>query len=259
MTQTKLVVLILLALPCLVSAQEKNTGNKEYANKILDIQFHYTYEFPGGDLASRFDIIHNVGFGGIFKTKDNWLFSADGSYQFGNYVKSDVAESILFNISNSTGAVSNNSGAPGMLILGERGINAFLKAGKLIPFTSDNLNSGFTVMAGIGFVSHKINISTPQNDIPTMTDDLKKGYDRLTMGWALSQFIGYTFHSKNRRVNFFAGFDLIEAFTQSTRGFNYDQRENDTQKRLDIFFGPRFGWTIPIYLTTKDQDEFYFR
>jgi hypothetical protein len=98
-----------------------------------------------------------------------------------------------------------------------------------------------------------------QNNVPSLTDDLKKGYDRLSMGFATTQFIGYYFQSKNRRINFYLGLDIMEAFTQNKRGFNYDQMAFDNGQHTDLFYGPRIGWMIPIYLTTKDQDEFYYR
>jgi hypothetical protein len=129
----------------------------------------------------------------------------------------------------------------------------------LFILSKANRNSGIVVMVGAGFLSHKININTAQNNAPTLTEDLKKGYDRLSMGFALTQFVGYHFQSRHRMVNFFVGVDVMEAFTKSTRGYNYDQMAYDNKKRTDIFLGFRFGWMIPIYLTTKDQDEFYYK
>ncbi|MFI5221964.1 MAG: hypothetical protein ACHQK8_06550 [Bacteroidia bacterium] len=259
LTKKSLIRLVILFLPLCSFAQQKKDSTGIIANKIFNFQFHYTYEMPGGDLAQTFGTIHNIGFGCLFKTKRNWTYSLDGSYQFGYYVSDYINQSIQGNIGNSSGSISNLSGGNALVYLGERGLNAFIKAGKIFPLPGKNLNSGISLMAGIGFVSHMININAPMNDVPTLTDDLKKGYDRLTMGWALTQFAGYHFHSHYRLVNFYIGFDLIEAFTKNIRGYNYDQMSYDKAQKLDIYFGPRFGWMIPIYMTTKEVDEFYYK
>lgn len=249
-------LLFILLLPFMAAAQDKKKDPEKLANKIFNFQFHYTYEFPGGDLAQRFGTIHNIGFGGLLKTKTNWLVGLDASYQFG----SDVKEDILYNLTNSNyQTISNNAGYPATISMGERGINFFLKGGKVFAISKENRNSGIVVMAGGGYLSHKVNISVSQNNVPSLTDDLKKGYDRLTMGWAVTEFIGYYFQSESRLVNFYIGVDMMQAFTQSVRGYNYDQMAYDKARRTDLFLGPRIGWMIPIYMTTKDQDEFFYR
>jgi len=258
--RTHLIILFIATLlASQASSQEIKTTEKPISNKILNFQFHYTYAFTGGELAQRFGPIHNIGFGGLLKTTHNWLIGIDGSYQFGSNVDENISSRILSNISNSSGAVSNNAGNSSVLSIGERGLNFFVKGGKVIPiFLTSNLNSGIVIMAGGGFVSHMVNISTSAN-VPTLTDDLKRGYDRLTMGWAANQFVGYYFQGKNRFINFYVGVDVIEAFTKSVRGYNYDERAFDNASRTDIFYGPRFGWMIPIYLNTKEQEEFFYK
>ena len=237
----------------------KKNIETDICNRILNFQFHYTYELPQADLSSRFGTIHNAGFGGLMKSKTNWLCGFDVSYQFGIELNENVTQSILINLTNSTGTISNGSGTPGTYYLGMRGLNSFIKGGKLFNLTKNSPNSGIALMGGAGFLTHQISITTPQNNIPTLTDDLKKGYDRLTMGFALTQFVGYFFQGKNRMTNFYVGVDIIEAFTKSTRGFNYDMMQPDNDRRLDIVIGPRFCWMIPVYLASKNQDEFYYK
>lgn len=244
-------------MPCISVGQTPN--EKIVANKIFNFQFHYTYGFPGGDLANRFGTIHNIGGGGLLKLKSNWLLGLDVSYQFGTEVSEDISRGILGNIGNSTGSVLNTAGNPEIISIGERGLNGFVKAGKVIPIGSGNPNSGIVFMCGFGYVSTKVNINTPNSSIPTLTEDLKKGYDRLSMGWAATQFVGYYFQSKDRKINFYLGFDIIEASTKNVRGYNYDQRAADDGVHTDLLYGPRIGWMIPIYLTTKDQEEFFYK
>jgi hypothetical protein len=230
-----------------------SNNNKAFAHKIVNIQFHYTYIIPDGKLGQRFGTIHNLGFGGLFKTKYNFIYALDASYQFGNVVREDV----LYNLTNSAGVIVNSAGVEANLSISQRGFNTFAKIGKIFPL-GRNRNSGISVMLGGGMISHKINFNTPNNDIPSLTEDLKKGYDRLSLGPAITGFAGYHFQSRNRFVNFYLGFDYVVAFTKNQRGYNYDQRMPDTNTHTDYYYGMRLGWMIPIYLTIKEEDEYFY-
>jgi len=72
----------------------------------------------------------------------------------------------------------------------QRGYTLMGKAGKIFSIFNDNPNSGLLVMIGGGFMQHKIRIENPGNTVPQLKGDYKKGYDKLTNGPALSQFIG---------------------------------------------------------------------
>jgi hypothetical protein len=249
----KVLLTFLLLLSIQVSAQ-KTERSQRLGDNIFNFQFHYTYVLPEGDLTERFGNFHNLGFGILYKSHKKWILAADASYQFGSDVK-DL--NFLYNLTNSTGVVMNNSGVAANYSIGMRGFSVFGKVGYLFPLTARNPNSGIIVLAGAGIYYHKINIATTNNDIPTLTEDLKKGYDRLSMGPALTQFVGYSYHSPNRFYNFFIGFDFMQAFTQSVREYNYETQLPDTEKRTDITVGGRIGWMIPIYLRTKNKDNEY--
>jgi hypothetical protein len=235
----------------------KPKPTKSIADNIFNFQFHYTYIAPGGDLAKRFGNFHGGGAGILFKTQRNWLFGADASFQFGSSVKEN---NMLLNLTNSNGNIMNTNGAPADFAIGQRGFNTFLSVGKLFPVSWRNTNSGIVVMAGGGVYYHKINITVASGTVPPLSDNYKKGYDRLCMGPALTQFVGYSYQSHNRYYNFYIGFDCMQAFTQSVRKYNYDTMKPDTDKRLDLNFGLRIGWMIPIYLLSKNgNDEYEFR
>lgn len=250
-----LLILLLVSGIC-VSAQQPERQHK-WGDNIFNFQFHYTYELPQLDLANRFGNFHSLGFGILYKSHKNWILAADGAYQFGNNVK-DL--NFLYNLTNTSGMVMNASGTPGNYNIGMRGFNVFGKAGYLFPLTLRNPNSGIMVLAGAGIYYHKINIATTNHDIPTLTEELKKGYDNLCMGPAVTQFIGYSYQSHNRFYNFYIGIDFMQAFTKSIRGYNYDTMQPDTEKRFDMTVGGRIGWMIPIYMRTKNiENEYEFK
>lgn len=100
---------------------------------------------------------------------------------------------------------------------------------------------------GAGFLEHKIRIDVDKDDVPELSGDYLKGYDRLTNGLALTEFIGYMHCGNNRLINFIFGFELTQAFTQNRRDFNFDQMKKDDNKRLDLLYGIKLGWFFPLY------------
>jgi hypothetical protein len=112
------------------------------------------------------------------------------------------------------------------------------------------------VHVGVGYLQHKVNLYDAQQKIAAIKGDLKHGFDRLTSGVSLSQFIGYLFLSESRFLNFYTGFEFYQAFTKSVRQLNYDTGLTDTKKRLDVITGFKFGWILPLY--KKKPNDFYY-
>ena len=96
-------------------------------------------------------------------------------------------------------------------------------------------------------MQHKIRIENDENQAKQISGDYVKGYDRLTNGFALMQYVGYQYLSNRRLVNFNLGVELYEGFTQNRRSYNFDEMRKDDTKRKDYLFGIRFGWVIPLY------------
>ena len=209
-------------------------------------------EVPFGDLAKRFG--PNLDVGGVFmvKTKKNWVYGIESSYMFGRNVKEDV----LKQLRNSEGSITDNEGFPADVRVTERGfrINAFI--GRVFSVANTNPNSGLMINLGFGYMQTKINLYDAQQKIAAIKGTLKYGYDRLSAGPSLSQFIGYLFLSENRLLNFYAGFEFYEGFTKNIRKVNYDTGLPDTQKRFDAIGGFRFGWILPLY--KKKPNDFYY-
>jgi hypothetical protein len=111
-------------------------------------------------------------------------------------------------------------------------------------------------MTGAGFMQHKINIFDQDKTIPQLRGDYRKGYDRLTNGWYLEQFVGYNMFDKSGLLNFHIGLDFVAGFTKGRRDFLYDVMRKDDASRIDLLFGLRGGWYIPIF--KHKSEEIYF-
>lgn len=226
-------------------------------HKIFNLEFHYTHVIPGGDFASRYGNFHGIGGGMLMKTKPNILYGAEASYYFGSTVKEP---NLLFALSNNVGGINTNSGSPGAVDFSMRGFNTIVKGGYLLPVSKKNRNSGIVLMLGGGIVMHKIHIAVQNDNIPSLTSEKRKGYDRYSSGWAAKQFIGYYHQGLDRRYNFYLGFDLMQAVTYNRRRYNYDLMEYDTGSHNDTYWGIRFAWMIPVYINTKtSDDEFIYK
>lgn len=210
-------------------------------------------QLPGGDLSDRFGTNFNIGGTFQFKTRSNFLFGIDGYFLFG----ADVREQgLLRYFTNSSGAITGFDGRYANILLYERGLKFDVKVGKIFPVIGPNPNSGLTLTLGAGWLQHKVRIDTQSEDIPALSDEYLKGYDRLTGGFALTGFAGYTNFGNKRLVNFFIGLEATRGFTSNLRGFNFDTREQDNALRNDLLFGLRGGWLIPLY--RRSPRTFYY-
>jgi hypothetical protein len=218
------------------------------------IEFQYGYYFPGGDLSTRYGGASAVGPGIKFKIKRNFTVGAEGLFLFGGKVKlpgllSGITTKDYGYLIGTTGIFENYS-------FSERGFLIMGKVGKIIPFKKPNINSGIYLTFGAGALQHKIRIDVDKGAVPQLNEDYQKGYDRLTNGFAISQFVGYRFFGNYKFLNFFAGIEFVEAFTQNRRSWNYDTNSKETGTRTDLMFGIKAGLVIPVY--KKQTDKYYY-
>lgn len=229
--------------------------NKEQPDSAFTIpmfQASYAYQWPGADMATRFSSNSNVGASITVKTKKGWYYGIKGNFIWGANV---TEPGILSNIATQDGSVIDNDGRLTDVYLGQRGSSFFLVGGKLFDFAAANKNSGILAYVGFGMLQHKISIKF-QDNIASLTDEHKKGYDRFSIGYANNLFLGYLFLSKNRLANFFGGIDYTIGWTKSLRKYNYDTQEIDDQMHTNTLFGIRVGWIIR--LNRRKSSEFYY-
>lgn len=209
---------------------------------------------PTGDLSKRFGPFYSVGANYLHKTKKNWLFGADAHFLF----SSDVKDTSMLKIVTTTdGFIIGSDGTLYDVRYQMRGMQGIARFGKLFPVIGPNKNSGIYATMGVGFMQHKIRFDYERNaDLPPISKDYMKGYDRLTNGIAISPSFGYVHLSNSRLLNFFISVDYTAAFTKNRRSWNFDLKAADPAQRFDGHAAFRIGWIIPFY--EKKPDEFYF-
>ncbi|MGB0423347.1 MAG: hypothetical protein ACPGED_03445 [Flavobacteriales bacterium] len=214
---------------------------------------HYAYHMPGGDMGDRFGNSSALGTDFYVKTKRNIFLGAEGDFIFGSNV---FEPGLLSNLVTENGEIIDQDGKLSDLKIQERGWTVSVNAGKLFPIFGPNPNSGLLLRGGVGFMQHKIRIEHQVNTLPQLDGDYEKGYDRLTNGLMLKQFIGYYHMSNNRLANFVIGIEGIQGFTQGRRSFNFDTQTVDDQPRFELLAGIKVGWIIHFYARTG-EDYYY--
>lgn len=205
-------------------------------------------------MYERWGLNSGIGLDINYKFKNNLTVGADGIFLFGNKLKDST---IFDGLINSYGTITSMStGEPAAVLFSLRGVNANIKAGYVFNRLGHNPNSGLWVTLGGGFLLHHIHIESIYDYVPQLEGDYKKGYDKLCFGFSSSQFIGYLFQADRRFLNFYAGIELVEGFTENVRTYNFDTGGPEPGLRYDILYSFKFGWMVPIY--KRQPQDYYF-
>lgn len=245
-------VIIALLAPLAAASQSllKDSTVSTFMMKI-----HYSFQVPFGDMAERFGMNSALGAGIGGKTGRNVFLGAAGSFIFGKNVKET---DILDGITDQDGFLLGSSGLYADYSFSEKGFSLQTQGGKIIAFKKPNVNSGLALLLGAGYLQHKISIKADADAVPMLSREYRKGYDRLSSGFMLTQCIGYLYLDvKNKRINCFAGIEVQEGFTKSRRTWNYDENRADESLRKDILVSLKLSWIIPVYRTQTEKYYFY--
>ncbi len=245
-----LITITFWLVPVLTGTLLAQEGPRNTGSAIL-LHFSYAFQVPGGDMAERFGNNFNLGLGLDYLTRDrSYLLGGEFQFLFGNQVRTDVLEGLRTN----EGFIIGNDRGVADIRLRQRGWYTGAHVGKIIPLSAVNPRSGLRVTLGGGWLQHRIRLQgDPQRSVPQIEGDYQKGYDRLSGGFALRQFIAYQLLDRNGRINFYAGLEFMQGFTRNRRPFNFDTRSQEDQARVDFLIGARIGWILPFYMGNADE------
>lgn len=246
----KLLFLLLITLPFSLLSQEQE---QEPSPAIL-VNFEFGYNVSSGDYSKRFGNNLGVGGGVDYITKKNLIFGINSTYYFSNNVKEDV----LSEIRNDDGFLIGNNKIHANVALRQRALYIGGSIGKIFSFNKINKRSGVRASLGAGYFQHKIRIQEdPNSFVPIVAGDYKKGWDRLSSGLGLRQFIGYQHLSLDGLINFYIGVEMIQGFTQNQRAQDFKLMTKLDENRLDLLFGLKAGWTLP-FTVGINPDQIYY-
>ncbi len=251
------IVYLLLNLFFLIVCQSNSYAQDERQNlgNLIAMNFQFGAGVPAGDLSDRFGTTLSIGTGmDLITEKNNFIFGWKGDFHFGNTVKDNILGGLA-----PEGFIFGNGLSPATeLRRAQRGFYLGGHIGKIFPLSSQNTRSGLRITLGAGLLQHKIRLQQdPSNFVNQIAGDYAKGYDRLSNGLALRQFVGYQLLGNDKLVNFTIGLEFIQGFTQNRRSFNIDEMRADTDKRLDLLIGVKVGWTLPFYIGESTGEIYY--
>ncbi len=248
-----ILLLLLLSLPLFLSAQ--GLAGERNADRGLLINISYGPIFPAGDLSSRFGRGYALGGGLDYLLKGkNLQIGFMGQFGFGNTVKEDVVANLRAN----AGFVIGNQRSPADIQLRQRQLFLAPRIGYTFPLGGENSRAGIKVTTAVGYLAHWIRVQPDAvQEVIQVEGDRRAGYDRLTGGPAVYQFLGYQQLALNRRLNFYLGGELTAGFTKSRRAFDVtNARPADQSGRTDLVLGVRAGFILPLYFG-EGREIFY--
>lgn len=218
------------------------------------LSFEYGGQIPMADMKDRFGSNFNLGSQfEILHTRNLWIAGIKGYYLFGNTVKEDVISSLR----TPTGEIIGNDGGPSTIGLRERGFFIGPYIGKIFPVSTKKPHAGIKIQVGAGILQHHVRIQDDTRSVVQLSEDYRKGYDRLSNGLTGYAFVGYQQLDPNKRINYLAGFDITAGSTQSRRDYDFNLMMKDETQRTDILVGFRVGWILPI-TTGISPDKIYY-
>jgi len=243
------ILIFTFLMPALLVSGQVNVRDSAIYTPI--IYAAYGFHMLGGDIADSYGPSSTLGAGIGLKTKKNFYYGFEYNYLWGGKVKN--GDEILQYILTTDGNLIGQSGEFAIFQYMLRGHTMWARVGKLFPVISPNPNSGIMLQGGIGYIQHRMFISVQDNTALQVAGDYKLGYDRLTSGFGLTQSLGYLFLGDSRMWNFYAGLEFSQAWTKNRRDVNFDTRVKDDSQHLDLFFGFKIGWVIPLYRRAPQQ------
>ncbi len=248
----KYLTVILILISSIVFSQV-NPADSSVRCFIPNISF--SYQFPGGDMDNQYGSNATIGGGFFIKGKKNLIFSADFNYMFGGTVKNE--KEILSMVLTSSGHIIDGNGTYALYTVNERGFTLNARLGYIFNGLGFNPNSGLMIMGGAGYIQHFTKVDNQYRTAPQISGDYAKGYDHLRGGIELNEFIGYFFMGNTRLFNFYAGFEFVQGFTKSKRVYLLDMMGPDNKSYVDMFYGIRVGWMIPVFRRMPRQYYYY--
>lgn len=208
------------------------------------IHVHGGVGSAAGELSMRFGAGGVFGAGAHVKFRSNWYTGVNANFAFGLTLKEP---GVLSNLLTPAGQLIDNEGQVALLTLSGRSGLFTVDGGRLFPMRGRNPNTGVLLMVGVGSVHHRVHFENTENRITQLEQPYLSGYDRLTWGVAVREFVGYWHMSDNGLVNWFGGVEWWQGQTWPQRPMNFDTQQVEVGPRRDAFVSVQAGWIFHIY------------
>jgi len=244
------------------SQVEVRASKVDSAGLFLFLNPNFTYNLVLADLKKSYG--NNLALGADIgtKLKSNWSIDVGFKFYFGGGVDTSVFNETFKHLMNEDGDFITKKGTATQAIHSSvefRGFSFHLQGGKVIPIFKRYRNSGIWLKAGIGVTQHYMYIKNADDDeVLSLSGDYKKGYDKLTIGFSLYQFVGYVHMNRKNLFCMYGGVEFMENFSKRQRDFDFNLMQKDNSKFFEAMIGFKIGWIIPLYRHDPDK-IFHYR
>lgn len=211
-------------------------------------------DLPLLDMAKRYGVNNSPEISLDYIHQERFFFGAHIKMIIGGTVKEDV----ISNLRNKDGGLISKQKYDAIITMKERGFMYGVHAGYFLNLSKSNSAHGIRFRFGTGLMSHYIRFNDESASSNQLLGDYSKGYDRLTRGYFLQEFIGYQYTSASKKLNLFVGFDCIQGFTKNVRPYNFDTRMTDNAARKDLLIGIRAGIALNLYRFENTEKEIFY-
>lgn len=243
MNKSFFLLLLTLLIGFHISAQESR----------VVFNFSYGMDKPLADLNDRFGYNYSPTGELNYEFSNNVYVGVHGSYMLGSFVKEDVIKPLRI----KTGELISQQKSFVKITLKQRMYNLGVHFGKFINISKKKNQHGPVLQFGVGLLTHYIIFNDEFASTVQLLGNYGKGYDRLTRGYNISQFIGYKYKNADGRLNVYAGIQLLEANTKSLRPIDFDTGKYGGAGRLDVLAGFRVGASFILWKGSKKGEIFY--
>lgn len=246
-------ILLLILISISLSAQKKDDPII-FDNAIL-ISPSYSFQLPLNDMYHSYGFNHSIGLEFDYKFGANWYVGVEGNFIFGPIIKD---ESIIDNLLTTSGLLIGTDGSLEEVNMNERGMIYTVNFGKSFFFSPKQPNSGLLVKFGLGYIDHKIFIDVNQQNVPQLSKENKKGYDRFTSGLAIKQYVGLIKLQKENYLNLSFGIEATQGITQNRRPFDFKEGKKLDKLRFDFLIGFKFNWILPVFNGQNSKSQYFY-
>jgi len=251
-SQKKYFIFLLSFLTISLGYSQKDAQNKngiDTATTMVWTGANFSIDFPFGKgyLSETFTFNYNVGTRLILKTKTNWTFDFFFNYMFGSNIKLSSDE-VFGDLIDNNGSIFDKNGLKATIYIEGRYWAFGGAVGKIIPVDRWK-NSGIWLRTSFGYLGHKIFITDPDNLVVGLErTTYRKGYDRLSTGFCMTQFAGYLFMRKKRAASFYTGIEISEMWTKPYRNYIFPVGSTtEMPGKFSGMFSIKIGWIVPLY------------
>lgn len=195
-------------------------------------------------MSEKANWVHNFGPSFSFKTEHNLLLQSHLNLFVGHTSLQKETANMVFS---ELEIPISSEGLLEEVISRFQGFSISVDVGKMIIPSKYNMNSGIWLSLGAGFVQHRLKFVYKGQNVRQLENPYVKGYDRLSNGLLLNQFIGYRRYSNKNSFNYTLGLEINEGLTKNRRSWNYDTFGPINDQRLDIYYGLKFNIILPFY------------